>query len=305
MPTNITNPATVLAGYGFDEAGPYLSLNHLDQKQQRRYAVQGKTFSLSRFPRRRCVGRFDLETGLRSVCPLEVELLPDTKDDMCPACQEATGFNPSFYYADSVSPQQRAYNLTPHFVYLAYFAPHSVKAGITAEMRGINRLLEQGARSARVVGRFADAYQARELEAALVAQPGILETMRASKKIDLLINERYDTVEATDVLERVSSQLAQVGGVRDAGFAPEAIQELSPFYFGAASPPHENLQLAEGSPDVCGGRCVGMVGDALVFEQQGANFLVSLKSWVTHEVSLVEGKVLCEYTFAPQQMSLL
>ena len=55
-----------------------------------------------------------------------------SKVTVCPACQEATGFNPSFYHTDFVSPQQRAYNAEPHIAYLAYFSPAHVKAGITA-----------------------------------------------------------------------------------------------------------------------------------------------------------------------------
>ena len=56
---------------------------------------------------------------------------------------------------------------------------------------------------------------------------------------------------------------------------------------------------------MCGGRCIGMVGSAIVFEQGGASFVVCLKDWESHEVELVENEVLCTYDFAPQQMSLL
>ena len=99
--TNFANGhTTVLAGHGFAESGPYLLINDVEQGEQHRFPVLGKTFSLRRLPTRRCVGRFDLASYTKEVCPLNVELLPDAKDTMCPACQEATGFNPSFYYAD-------------------------------------------------------------------------------------------------------------------------------------------------------------------------------------------------------------
>ena len=144
---------TLLAGHGFDEAGPYLLINDIDEATQHRFSVRGRTFTLKQLPQRYCVGRFDLLTHRKSVCPLSIELLPTEKDDMCPACREATGFNPSFYYAETISPQQRSYNETPHYVYLAYFSPQHIKAGISSETRGIERLLEQGARAARIVGR--------------------------------------------------------------------------------------------------------------------------------------------------------
>ena len=208
----------------------------------------------------------------------------------------ATGFNPSFYYADFISAQQRAYNLTPHFTYLAYFSPKHVKAGISSETRGIERLLEQGARAARIVGRFGCADDARELEAALCAQPGILETMRASKKVDLLVNERFDFVEAKAVLDDVVERLGLEGA--------EPAQDLSPHYFGGPSPDCHDLQVPEGHDGECGGRCIGMVGGALVFQQEGTNYVVSVKEWESHEVELLLDEVVCTYDFAPQQFSL-
>lgn len=296
MTNSLRDHVIVLAGHGFDKAGPYLLLNDMDRGTSQRYPVLGATFSLRRLARRRCVGRFDLETFTKSACPLNVELLVDVKDTMCPACQEATGFNPSFYYTDFISPQQRAYNLTPHFTYLAYFSPQHVKAGISAEVRGIERLLEQGARAACIVGRFGCAEDARELEAALCSQPGILETMRASVKTRLLVEQHFDFSEARATLDAAVARL---------GVEAEPAQDLSPYYFGGPSPDNHDLQLPEGHENECGGRCVGMVGSCLVFEQRGTNYVVSVKEWESFEVELLENEVVCTYDFAPQQMSLL
>lgn len=295
---------TILAGIGFDDKGPYLRLNDADAGEVTRFPVLGRSFSLRRLPRRRCVGRFDLVTFEEDVCPLNVELPADSKETACPACIEATGFNPSFYHADFVSPQQRAYNQTPHFVYLAYFSSRHVKAGISSEARGMERLLEQGARAARVVGRFANADDARALEAALCAQPGVLETMRASLKTRLLVEERYDAQEAIRVLDGVAERMMSVPVVAGAGFAAEEARDLSPFYFGGPSPDVHDLQLAEGCEGLCGGRCVGMVGGALVFEQDGLLFVEAVKEWESYEVDVLEDEVLCTYEAAPQQFSL-
>ena len=301
----LSEDTTVLAGYGFDEKGPYLLINDVEKAAQYRFSVRNRTFTMKRLPERYCVGRFDLLTHRKSVCPLRVELLPSEKDGMCPACKEATGFNPSFYYAEAVSPQQRVYNETPHYVYLAYFSKQHIKAGISSETRGIERLLEQGARAACVVGRFSNAYEARNLEAALCAQPQILETMRASVKARLLAEEPYNPVEACEVLENKLSSLAQIDEAIQAGFSPkEAAQDLSRYYFGGPSPDVSELQLPNGHENECAGECLGMVGDKVVMRQDNFGYVVSLKEWVAHAIDLLEGEIGFEYQSAPQQISL-
>lgn len=296
---------TVLAGHGFDEAGPYLLINDIDEATQHRFSVRRRTFTLKQPPQRYCVGRFDLLTHRKSVCPLSIELLPTEKDDMCPACREATGFNPSFYYAETISPQQRTYNETPHYVYLAYFSPQHIKAGISSETRGIERLLEQGARAARIVGRFPNADEARGLEAALCSQPQIFETMRASLKARLLAEEPYNPKAACNTLDARAGELAKVPAVHEAGFSlAEPAQDLSSSYFGGPSPDVSELQLPEGHESECAGTCLGMVGDKLVMQQRSFGYVVSLKEWKGHAVDLLEDEVAFEYDSAPQQISL-
>lgn len=296
---------TVLAGHGFDETGPYLLINDIDEATQHRFSVRRRTFTLKQLPQRYCVGRFDLLTHRKSVCPLSIELLPTEKDDMCPACREATGFNPSFYYAETISPQQRTYNETPHYVYLAYFSPQHIKAGISSETRGIERLLEQGARAARIVGRFPNADEARGLEAALCSQPQIFETMRASLKARLLAEEPYNPKAACNTLDARAGELAKVPAVHEAGFSlAEPAQDLSSSYFGGPSPDVSELQLPEGHESECAGTCLGMVGDKLVMQQRSFGYVVSLKEWKGHAVDLLEDEVAFEYDSAPQQISL-
>lgn len=295
----------IMAGHGCDEAGPFLLLNDRVSGGQVRFDVRGRTFSLKCLATRRCVGRHDLETHANMPCPFDEALPEDSRDTMCPECRRATGFNPSFYNADFISPQQRAYNERPHVVYLAYFSPSYVKAGICGAHRGLSRLLEQGARAACIVGRFEDAYAARRLEAALVAQSGIVETMRASKKEELLCGQRYEFAETLEVFARVLDGLGHREEIRGAGFVPEEPIDLSRYYFAGPSPAHDRLQRVDEAGGIASGLCVGMIGSSIVFEQAGALFVVPLKDWESHEVELVEGAVLREYDFKPQQLSLL
>ena len=166
-------------------------------------------------------------------------------------------------------------------------------------------MLEQGARAACVAGRFSNAYEARNLEAALCAQPQILETMRASVKARLLAEEPYNPAEACEVLESKVSSLIQIDEVIQAGFSPKgAAQDLSHYYFGGPSPDVSELQLPNGHENECAGECLGMVGDKLVMRQGNFGYVVSLKEWVAHAIDLLEGEIGFEYESAPQQISL-
>ena len=85
----------------------------------------------------------------------------------------------------------------------------------------------------------------------------------------------------------------------------EPAQDLSPHVLRR---PVARLPRLAGRPKAhdgeCGGRCIGMVGGALVFQQEGTNYVVSVKEWESHEVELLLDEVVCTYDFAPQQFSL-
>jgi hypothetical protein len=97
-----------------------------------------------------------------------------------------TGFNPAFYNAPTLSPQQQLRNLEPHLVYLAHFGGSTMKVGMTHARRGIHRLLEQGARMGVLLARFADAYRARALEERIARDLEIAEAVRPARKRQLL-----------------------------------------------------------------------------------------------------------------------
>lgn len=298
MPRFMPDKTLVFSGLGYSAEGPYLQVNDLEGKVQMRLPVLGRTFSMRVLPQRYCIGAFDLKTYESRACEMAMELPPSSeyKDDMCPACREATGFNPAFYNAENISPQQRAYNLTPHFVYMAYFSPAHLKVGISSETRGIERLLEQGARVAGILKRYPNADEARALEAQLCGQEGILETMRVGTK-NKLLSEAFDPQAAIDCV---------LATCRKHGIEPEGgVLDLTPYYFGEVEQVPDLLQVPEGAPtDVCGGRCVGMVGGTLAFEQQGNVFVMPVKDWESHAVEITLGECLCEYEYQPQQVSL-
>lgn len=289
MPRFAPDTTLVFSGLGYASEGPYLMMNDLHGKKQMQLPVLGRTFTMRCLPQRYCIGPFDLKTYQSDACPLETELpsLQDYKDDMCPACREATGFNPAFYNADNISPQQRAYNLTPHFVYMAYFSPEHLKVGISSETRGIERLLEQGARVAGILKRFPNADEARALEAHLCAQEGILETMRLGTK-NKLLSDTFNAQEACACVQDMA---------RKYGIEPEGgVLDLTPYYFGEGVTSPAIMQLPESVPtDMCAGLCVGMIGGTLILEQDGNAFAVPVKDWEGHAVEFTLDELLCTY----------
>lgn len=298
MPRFFPESTLVFSGLGYNADGPYLQMNDIEAKKQMRLPVLGRTFTLKKLPQRYCIGPFDLKTYESSACDLSAELPDEStyKDDMCPACREKTGFNPAFYNAESISPQQRAYNLTPHFVYMAYFSPAHLKVGISSETRGIERLLEQGARVAGILKRYPNADEARALEAHLCSQDGILETMRLGTK-NKLLSESFDAQSAMDCVYETARRF---------DIEPECgVLDLTPYYFGKVDKVPDLIQVPDGSPeDMCAGRCVGMIGGTLALEQDGNVFVIPVKDWETHAVEITVGEVLCEYEYELQQMGL-
>lgn len=284
-----------LLGVNFD--GPYLAIDDLEAGTRTVFAIEGQTFTISKHPERYCVGAYDLMTQERTMCENRQELPPDYKETSCPACADKTGFNPSFYNGGGISAQQRAYNDTPHIVYLAYFSPRHLKVGITSAARGELRLLEQGARSAMILKECATAYAAREWEAKLCSIPGIYESLRASEKYRLLTSEAHDPAEAAALMRRTVRETFSMD--------PTEPINLDRYYSRDASV----LSCAINEPDnpsdaMVAGTCVGMVGTIALMEQQGRVYAVSLKDYVAHRIDYRPDEVLYEYSAPPEQGSL-
>lgn len=150
-----------------------------------RYELFGQDLSLKfDFSVKYCAGWVDFENRCSQICPDHATV--DEKYENCLKCRDKTGFNPAFYNASSVSVQQEKINQNPHFVYLAYFAPNVIKVGISQEERGIRRLLEQGARLAVKLETFSSALIARQYEAKISKLDGVIETLPAHKKLELI-----------------------------------------------------------------------------------------------------------------------
>jgi len=274
-------------GYGCAEDGPYLMLDHLDAVPWRRerIGVRDRTFTLDALSQRHCTGRHDLATGQSLPCPIRSELTGSGMEQ-CGPCFAATGFNPAFYNAPQVSPQQRRRNREPHVVYLVSFGLGMLKVGMTHAPRHRSRMLEQGARLGAVIARFPDADRARELEAEVARFPDIAEAVRSARKRHLLGAPFVLAAARTEFRTRLL-ELAESRAELD---AHAEILHLDSHYGGARLFEGQLTDLSETEPPAISGHCLGMIGDVLVMLQAGQRYMLSLGPLLAQNVRLCPGE---------------
>jgi hypothetical protein len=274
----------LLAGYGCSEQGPYLVLDRIDATPwaRERFAVRNRTFTLETSSGRYCTGRHDLATGESLPCP--VRSAPSDPDlEQCSACYVATGFNPAFYHAAQVSPQQRRRNRQPHVVYLVSFGAGGLKVGMTFAPRRLSRLLEQGARLGAVIASFETADQARELEANIASSCDVAEVVRAARKRHLLGAPFSMNAARLDLAHKIESIHELWPEVVEPH--PE-ILELDRHYAAPGSFDKPLTDLSESEPLGISGHCLGMIGDVVVMAQGTQRFMLSVGLMLGRQVRL-------------------
>jgi hypothetical protein len=276
----------LLVSYGCNEQGPYLVVDLVGELPWRRepFRVRGRTFTLEADAERCCTGRYDLATGQSSPCPVRAVL--NANLEQCTACFTATGFNPAFYNAPQVSPQQRRRNREPHVVYLASFASGTLKVGMTHAPRKLSRLLEQGARLGAVIGSFEDAERARELEAYVASSFDVAESVRGTRKRQLL-SAPFSLSSARAELEQRIEELARERQDVD---SHAEILHLDPFYGGAELLEGTLTDLSDTEPLAISGRCLGMIGDVLIALQGAQRYMLSVALLVGRRIRLRSGE---------------
>lgn len=247
----------------------------------------GKRFSLEfDLSKKYCTGWFDFENRISQPCPENLEV--DDKYDACVACQKRTGFNPAFYHATSVSPQQEKINQQPHYVYLAYFGPKAIKVGISQKDRGLRRLLEQGARLVMVLETFSSAVIARSYEERISRQCKVREQIGRKQKLSLLrleFNHKQGLSELHSTLERIEKSL-------DMKFENVKLIETQDFYT------HNDANLSSAitplESDKLAGTVVAMVGSFCITSHQGQNWIYDLKSFTGYRATQLHEPILLE-----------
>jgi hypothetical protein len=285
----------LLTNVGFSkEEKPILVLQHNDDFTSMLPVGQSLTISFD-MSQRYCTGWRDIATGDRFACPDKQTV--SSKYEQCTACQKRTGFNPAFYHAASVSPQQEARNLEPHIIYLAHFGKGVIKVGISHAKRGHSRLLEQGARMALILDILPSAHIARQYEAKIASLPGIVESIQIRKKMNL-ITTPYDTNDARRELISTKQIIETTLAV---SFSKSELITFDSTYFPGGIPqlPGAHSMTEQSS---ISGSCVGMLGSLLFCRQQDEVFYLPLKKYVGYLAHIDD--TITPIALQPRQISL-
>lgn len=257
-------------------------------------APLGKSLSLSfDLSERFCVGWYDIAKRTSHPCPDNAQT--EKKFDTCIACQRRTGFNPAFYHATSVSPQQEALNAEPHQLYLAYMGKDYIKVGISRGKRGLQRLLEQGARAGLVLETFPTALIARQYEARAARLNGIHETTPTRTKLTLL-NEPFEPEVAHQHLLTAKERLEAEMSVSFSGSNPELFDD---FYGLSAGSQGEITPMREAK---ISGAVEALVGDILITQYDGRRLALPLKQYTGYPLEILDD--IAPLDLEPQQMQL-
>lgn len=236
-----------------------------------------------------CTGWHNLETGEDFACPENSKL--DKKYNQCQKCQKRTGFNPAFYNTNEneISNQQQIRNAQPHFVYLAYFSDEVIKVGISFAGRGIARLLEQGAKSALILGEFSSANIARNYEEKISKMPDFCENVKTGVKLKLL-ESKFNFSKAKKSLLDARSKIENSQKIC---FEKNQPINLCVFYSKNGEIPSGEIIQAEDCRQedkkiAFSGILKSQIGYILTAEQQGENIAIPLRKFIGYKIKISE-----------------
>ncbi|MFI6848323.1 DUF2797 domain-containing protein [Kitasatospora sp. NBC_00085] len=132
-----TGGGWISTGLHWQDGRPVLSAVN-GRRVHERAVVPGTSVGWLLAGPRRCTGAWLAGATERTPCPHHAVIEPDGGAVQCPACQSVD--RGLALARDQILDDGRTYRL-----YLAWFGEGLLKVGLTAEQRGTNRLLEQGA----------------------------------------------------------------------------------------------------------------------------------------------------------------
>ncbi|EMF02187.1 DUF2797 domain-containing protein [Streptomyces mobaraensis NBRC 13819 = DSM 40847] len=243
------------AGPRWSADGPALLWLHPEHGERRSPLPAGRALGFVTGDRRYCVGV--RRAGRYTPCPAGAEVPAGAVSGQCAECARLDR-------SRSVAADTMADDPRPYDVYLAWFAPGLVKAGITATERQGVRLLEQAALSYALLGR-GPLMAARRTEAVLGAALGVPDRFpyaakRAARHPLVLRAERAAELAALHARARALPGLPESLDV--AAFVPVHHDDV--FHLDRVGPRHGVVDLAPGSAVV--GHVVAVAGPDVYLE---------------------------------------
>jgi hypothetical protein len=205
--------------------------------------------------KRGCVGRWDGEVHV----PCD--------SDQAPACERCgAGVTDPCVMCRGICRKPDKTCLQEHSVYLAVFAPGTVKVGVSKTLRLERRLAEQGADTGFEIARLPDGEAARRMEASLSSR--FPDRMSFQDKLASGLQE--------NALKTVTDSYPAIRAMRFEHFSRDLW--MTPIVL----KPHEGMAI--------GGRTLGVKGQALVLEKLGTLYAINLDSLAGYDCEIKKGR---------------
>jgi hypothetical protein len=277
----ITDDKLLLSGYDFDRQGPSLILDTIfdDKPQRQKFYIRNKSFTLNLVDDTFCIGGYNPKNERFEICPHKAK--PEPNKTLCTFCRRMSGFNPAFYNAKTISPQQIIYNEKPHVVYLANFGPNHTKVGIARNVP--RRWLEQGARAATIIKHCNNAYEARTIEESTRKNIGVPEAINPITKRKLLLNN-FDSNQAEKEIEKIRDSIESKLAFK---LERNEIFNFDEQYLNDNTLISSIVDVTKTSTFISGA-AIGLIGDILIMQQDSNQYITSLKKFISHLVTFDE-----------------
>lgn len=292
----------IFSGYEIQKENSFFVVDSFETAnvERTKISIYKTPFSITRFKERFCIGRYDLKTFESFACPHRKNLSDNVKGNICMDCFKFNSFNPSFYNmkVSDLSSKQREYNLSPHNVYLVAFSEAHIKVGISHHERTLTRWLEQGARVATIIYKCETAYDAREIEERISKELKLSESYRADSKRQLL----SEPFKMESILSRLADTRTQIETYLNSKTVQSEIFDLNEYYLKNGTISKNIIDVSNEFPLSVSGLATGLIGDILIFENANQQFMVSLKKFLSHQISFES--ILTKQNFIATQTSL-
>lgn len=243
-------------------------------KAHHELVARGQELSWQMRGPRRCIGIYNGQTDRRRLCPRRAAV---SDGSQCAACKAA---DPGRLIA-----QDRASPSGIFRTYLALFGRNTVKVGLTAERRAVDRLLEQAA-AAHVFVCSGTYKEARQAELLLSSGLGVPQHLGWRRKRELW-SEETDAQQRADALaERAVEARTLLSQDGQAQVLPDGPVVDDTAHYGLtadALPRRRQVPTAVQEGDVAAGTILGTLGKLLVLDDRNDCLVLdtrALEGWI-------------------------